>query len=144
VAINLAPSDKEKCLRILLVDDDPCFLEASKQILLMQNNFKIDTTTSVDEAFEKMEKQTYDAVVSDYEMPLKDGLDFLKELRERKTEISFILFTGRGREEVVVKALNLGANRYISKIGSPETVYSELADAIKKTVERKKSKQLPV
>jgi PAS domain S-box-containing protein len=144
VAIDLASLDNEKCLRILLVDDDPGFLETSKQILSMENNFKIDTATSVDEAFEKMEEHAYDAVVSDYEMPLKNGLDFLKELRERKTEISFILFTGKGREEVVVKALNLGADRYINKIGSPETVYCELADAIKKTVERKRSKQLLV
>ena len=144
VPVDLAFLDDKNSLRILHVDDDSCFLETSKQILPMQNNFKIDTATSVDEAFEKMEKQTYDAVVSDYEMPLKNGLDFLKELKERKAEISFILFTGKGREEVVVKALNLGADRYINKVGSPETVYCELADAIKKTVERKKSKQLLV
>ena len=144
VAIDLASSDNKECLRILHVDDDPCFLEVSKQILSMKNNFKIDTATSVDEAFEKMEKQTYDAVVSDYEMPLENGLDFLKELKEQKSRVSFILFTGKGREEVVVKALNLGADRYVNKNGSPETVYCELADAIKKTVERKKSKQLLV
>jgi DNA-binding NarL/FixJ family response regulator len=140
VTIDLASSDNKKCLRILHVDDDPCFLETSKQILSMENNFKIDTATSVDEALQKMEKHAYDAVVSDYEMPLKNGLDFLKELKERKTEVSFILFTVKGREEVVVKALNLGADRYINKIGSAETVYCELADAIKKTVERKRSK----
>jgi CheY-like chemotaxis protein len=88
-----------------------------------------------------MEKQTYDAVVSDYEMPLKNGLEFLRELREQKRDIPFILFTGKGREEVVVEALNLGADRYINKNGSPETVYCELADAINKTVERKKSRK---
>ena len=66
-------------------------------------------------------------------MPQKTGLEFLKELREQQNEIPFILFTGKGREEVVVKALNLGADRYINKHGSPETVYCELADAIIKT-----------
>ncbi len=77
-----------------------------------------------------------------YEMPQKNGLDFLKELREQKNEIPFILFTGKGREDVAVKALNLGADSYINKNGSPETVYCELADAINKTVERKKSREL--
>ncbi len=132
---------QKRCFRILHVDDDRCILEVSKQILSMENNFEVDDAISVDEAFKKMEKQIYDAVVSDYEMPLKDGLEFLKELREQKRDIPFILFTGKGREEVVVKALNLGADSYINKNGSPETVYCELADAINKTVERKKSKK---
>ena len=83
-------------------------------------------------------------VVSDYEMPLKNGLDFLKELREHKNNIAFVIFTGRGREEVAVKALNLGADRYVDKNGSPETVYVDLADAINKVVERKKAKRLLV
>ena len=108
----------------------------------MENNFEIDTALSAEEAFNKMEQQTYDVVVSDYEMPQKNGLVFLKELREQNNQISFILFTGKGREDVAVKALNLGADSYLNKNGSPETVYCELVHAINKTVERKKSAQL--
>jgi PAS domain S-box-containing protein len=141
-AFIVRTSEEKASLHILHVDDDVSLLEVSKQILSMENNFEIDTAPSVDEAFKKMESQCYDTVISDYEMPLKNGLDFLKELREAKKEIPFILFTGKGREDVAVKALNLGADSYINKNGSPETVYCELADAINKTVERKKSKQL--
>jgi len=142
VIIDSAALGKEDSLHVLHVDDDVCLLEVSKQILSMENNFEIDIATSVDEAFKKMETQNFDAVVSDYEMPLKNGLDFLKELRGQQRDIPFILFTGKGREEVVVKALNLGADSYINKNGSPETIYCELADAINKTVERKKSRKL--
>jgi PAS domain S-box-containing protein len=144
VLIDSQAQSKKDSLNILHVDDDVSLLEVSKQILTDENNFEIDNVTSVDEAFKKLEQQTYDAIISDYEMPLKNGLDFLKELRSQQKEISFILFTGRGREDVAIKALNLGADRYINKNGSPETVYGELADAISKTVERKKSKQLLV
>ena len=105
-------------------------------------NFEIDNACCVDEAFKKLSTGQYDVVISDYEMPQKNGLDFLKELREQKNQIPFILFTGKGREDVAVKALNLGADRYLNKNGSPETVYCELAHAINKTVERKKSAQL--
>ena len=140
--INLKLTDNEDYLRILHVDDDVCFLEVSKQILEMEGKFKIDNATSVDEAFQKLGKQSYDAVVSDYEMPSKNGLQFLKELREQGNTIPFAIFTGKGREDVAVKALNLGADCYINKNGSPEMVYYELADAINKTVERKKSAQL--
>jgi len=141
-AFIVGTSEKKNCLRILHVDDDQCLIEVSKQILTTENNFEIENAFSVDEAFEKLEKQTYDAIVSDYEMPLKNGLEFLKELRKQHRETPFILFTGKGREDVAVQALNLGADSYINKNGSPETVYCELADAINKTVERKKSREL--
>jgi PAS domain S-box-containing protein len=140
--IDSSALGKKDTLHILHVDDDVCLLEVSKQILLMENNFEIENVSSVDEAFQKMEQQTYDAIVSDYEMPQKNGLEFLKEVREQKNDITFILFTGKGREDVAVTALNLGADSYINKNGSPETVYCELADAINKTVERKKSRKL--
>jgi PAS domain S-box-containing protein len=134
---------QSETLRILHVDDDPSLLSVSKIILESENKFEVDNVTSVDEAFSKLETSAYDAVISDYEMPVKNGLDFLKELREQNN-IAFIIFTGRGREEVAVKALNLGADRYIDKHGSPEAVYCELADAINKMVERKKAKSLLV
>ena len=108
----------------------------------MERGFEVDNALSVDEAFKKMQSQVFDAIVSDYEKPQKNGLDFLKELREKGNEIPFILFTGKGREDVAVKALNLGADRYLNKNGSPEAYYCELVHAINNTVDRKKSAQL--
>jgi PAS domain S-box-containing protein len=117
-------------------------LEISKQIMIdMDDRFEFDSACCVDEAFKKLSTGHYDVVISDYEMPQKNGVQFLEGLREQNNEIPFILFTGKGREEVVVKALNLGADSYINKNGSPETVYCELVDAINKTVERKKTKK---
>ena len=79
-------------MRILHVDvDDASFLKTSKKILELDSNFSVETAASVDEAFLKLKTQHYDAVVSDYGMPQKNGLDFLKELREHKNNIVFIL-----------------------------------------------------
>jgi PAS domain S-box-containing protein len=103
----------------------------------MEGNFKVEDAISVDDAFRKMGQQTYDAIISDYEMPQKNGLDFLKELRQQKNEIPFILFTGKGREDVTMTALNLGADGYYDKHGSPETVYGELAYGIRLSVRRR-------
>ena len=104
-------------------------------------NFEIDNAFCVNEAFKKLASGKYDIAISDYEMPEKDGLEFLKELREKNNQIPFILFTGKGREEVAIKALNLGADGYHNKQGSPETVYGELAHSIKLIVERHKTKE---
>ncbi len=137
-ACSLDSTVRENALHILHVDDDTTHLQVSKMILESENNFLIDQATSVDSAFKKLQTQSYDVVVSDYEMPQKNGLEFLKGLREHNRNTPFILFTGKGREEVAVKALILGADSYINKNGSPETVFCELADAIKKAVECKK------
>ena len=125
------------------MDDDPSIREISKLMLMdLETSFDIDNACCVSEAFKKLSTKQYDVIVSDYEMPKKNGLEFLKELRDQKNDVAFIIFTGRGREEVAVEALNLGADRYLNKNGSPEAVYSELAYAIKDIAERKKSKQL--
>jgi PAS domain S-box-containing protein len=131
----------ESPIEVLHVDDETGFLEVSKQILELKENFEVDTASSVAEALKKMEVNTYDVVVSDYQMPEKDGLQFLKELRDSGNKIPFIIFTGRGREEVAIKALNLGADQYLHKSGTPETVYGELAYSILKSVSRKRAEK---
>ncbi|MGD8545065.1 MAG: PAS domain S-box protein [Candidatus Bathyarchaeota archaeon] len=125
--------------RILHVDDELSLLKVTKQCLEMEDKFQVDTAVSVEEAKNKMKKKAYDVVVSDYMMPCKNGLDFLKELRAKGNTIPFIMFTGKGREEVAVNALNLGADQYINKVGNPETVYSELAHSIRKAIERNRA-----
>ena len=127
---------------VLHVDDDPSILEISKQILTdIDGRFEVDHACCVDEAFKKLLDGQYDVVVSDYDMPKKDGLQFLKELRGLGKEIPFILFTGKGREEVAMTALNLGADGYFNKQGAPETVYGELAHGIRQSIQRKESKE---
>jgi len=136
------PKNEADSIRVLLVDDDAPILEISKQILQdMDNCLKIDFAHCVEEAFEKLALANYDIVVSDYEMPTKNGLDLLKELKEIGNGMPFILFTGKGREEIAIKALNLGADGYYNKQGSPETVYGELAHGIKIITQRKKAEE---
>jgi PAS domain S-box-containing protein len=136
---NFKRSKGAKTIRVLHVDDDPSILEISKSILELEGNFEVEDAQSVDEALKKLSIEHYDVVVSDYEIPQKDGLQFLTELREAKNEIPFILFALKGKEETAKKALNLGANGYINKQGNPETVYGELEHVIQQKVEHKKA-----
>ena len=134
--LNVARTER---IRVLHVDDDQAFLKVAKQCLEMQGEIDVDTVSSVNEASEKLKKTDYDAIVCDYQMPDEDGLEFLKELRANGNNTPFIVFTGKGREEVAVKALNLGADGYCNKHGEPETVYGELAHGIRQAVERQRA-----
>ncbi|MEM2911415.1 MAG: PAS domain S-box protein [Candidatus Bathyarchaeia archaeon] len=126
-------------IRVLHVDDEAGFLSVAKECLERQGAFEVDTALSVKEAVEKMKNKEYDVIVCDYQMPEKDGLQFLEELRKTGNLIPFILFTGKGGEEVAVKAMDLGADGYVSKNGEPETVYCELAYNILEAVKRRKA-----
>lgn len=137
IAEAIVELNENKPIRVLHVDDDSGFLKVTKQCLEMEAPVKVDTVVSVDEALKKLWTERYDVVVSDYQMPKKDGLEFLKELREKENTIPFIMFTGKGREEIAIRALNLGADQYLNKSGDPETVFKELAYALRQAVERK-------
>jgi PAS domain S-box-containing protein len=140
---NLKSSNENTSIHVLHVDDDQAIQEITKLMLMdLSPIFAIDQACSVDDGFKKLATGTYDVVVSDYEMPKKNGLEFLKELREQNNQIPFILFTGKGREEIAIKALNLGADGYYNKQGSPETVYGELAHGIQTSFRQKKADEL--
>lgn len=138
VLLNL--TDRER-VHVLHVDDDSCCLKVAKECLELQGKLRVDTALSVDAAVEKMKNERYDVVICDYAMPRKDGLEFLKDLRDTGNDIPFIIFTGQGREEVAIKALNLGADRYFNKVGDPETVYGELAHSVFQVVQGRKREE---
>jgi len=133
--------DTNEKIRVLHVDDDSSSVRVAKQCLEMQGHFQVDVAFSVDEALAKLENEKYDVVVSEYQMLGKDGSDFLKELRKNGNRIPFIVFTGKGREEIVIKALNLGADYYLNKGRGTETVYTELAQSITELAKVRKAEE---
>jgi PAS domain S-box-containing protein len=127
--------------RILYADDDPGLLEIGKLFLEQDGVFTVDTFPSATVALEHMISAEYDAIISDYQMPVTDGITFLKTLRHRGNTTPFIIFTGKGREEVVIEALNSGADFYIQKGGEPVSQYAELAHKIRQAVQRRRAEK---
>ena len=116
---------------ILCVDDEPSYLTLLKVYIEKENAlFRVITSNSVQDALDKLESELIDIIVADYRMPLASGLELLEILRNDGNDIRFIILTGKGREEVVIKALNLGANRYIQKSTDPKAQFSALTKAI--------------
>ncbi|HEX3002173.1 MAG TPA: response regulator [Methanoregula sp.] len=106
---------------------------------LEMRHFSTETAGSADEAMAKIREKAYDIVVSDYQMPGKDGIDLLREIRKDFPALPFILFTGRSREEVVIQALNNGADFYVQKGGDQKAQFVELAHKIQRAVERRRT-----
>ncbi|MFA6362185.1 response regulator [Methanoregula sp.] len=124
---------------ILYVDDDEALLAVNKLLLENTGDFSVDTLLSAKEALERIPAVKYDAIVSDYQMPGMDGIEFLKCVRIRHGNLPFLLFTGKGREEIVIDALNNGADFYIRKGPDMKSMLAELRHKLLNAIERRRT-----
>jgi PAS domain S-box-containing protein len=124
-------------ISVLYVDDEPDLLELCKIFLEQSGDFRVETVQSPLDVLSLLESRPYDAIICDYQMPGMDGISLLKQVRNTGTRIPFILFTGRGREEIVIEALNHGADFYLQKGGDVRAQFAELASKVRQAVERR-------
>ncbi len=124
---------------ILYVDDEPSLLDIGKLFLEDSGDFTVTIAQSAPEGIRLLEQEQFDVIISDYQMPGMNGIQFLVEVRARFGQIPFILFTGRGREEIVIEALNNGADFYLQKGGEPISQFAELSHKIKSAALRKRA-----
>lgn len=134
---------QEKIIQVLHVDDDFDILKISKKYLeeISNNSLQITSLQVPQNVFSILQSNQFDVIVSDYQMPNYTGLQLLKDLKKQQVDIPFIIFTGRGREEIVIQALNLGANYYINKGGDPISQYRELLHTIETAVKHQRVEQ---
>jgi PAS domain S-box-containing protein len=126
-----------KTLRILHVDDDLEFLPVAKQVLEEEGKFQVETACSAGEALKKIGENEYDVVIIDYQMPNKNGLELLQEVRRQGNDVPFIVLSCKGKEEIAVEALNSGVESFVTKDGNPAVYYKELQRSICKAAERR-------
>ncbi|HOJ96070.1 MAG TPA: PAS domain S-box protein [Methanospirillum sp.] len=122
--------------RVLYVDDEPGILELVRMYLESYGTMLVDTCPSAHEAKSLVEKTNYDTIVLDYYMPDGDGIHFLKEVRQGGLNCPIIIYTGRGREEVVIDALNNGADFYLQKSGEPGREFADLYSKVNLAIQK--------
>jgi PAS domain S-box-containing protein len=108
-------------ISILHVDDEPDFADLAKTFLEREDDrFAVETATSADEGLQRISDRPPDCIVSDYNMPGMDGLEFLQAVRADHPDLPFILLTGKGSEEVASDAIAAGVTDYLQKSGNSE------------------------
>jgi len=120
-------------IRVLHVDDEPDFAALTAEFLERgDDRFTVETAASGTEGLERL-SPAIDCIVSDYDMPGMNGLEFLETVRADHPDLPFILFTGKGSEEVASEALTLGATDYLQKATGSDQ-YDLLANRVGRAV----------
>lgn len=133
-ALNTAPEP----VRVLYVDDTPGYAETAATFL--ERDEELDTVvteTNPHDAIDRLDDESIDCVVSDYDMPEVNGLELLGLIREKHQDIPFVLVTGQGDEEVASEAISAGVTDYFRKQQGFEQ-YAVLANRITNAVEQRR------
>jgi PAS domain S-box-containing protein len=129
-------SRSPQVIRILHVDDEPDFAETAARFVKREDNrVAVITETDASAGLDLLRDGDFDGVVSDYDMPTMDGLEFLTAVREEFSDLPFILFTGKGSEEIAAEAITAGVTDYIQKQTGTDQ-YKILANRLINAVER--------
>ncbi|AZH24030.1 GAF domain-containing protein [Haloplanus aerogenes] len=116
---------RTETIRVLHVDDAPAFVDMAATFLEREDDrIEVITATNADEGLQILDEAAIDCVVSDYDMPGLNGVEFLERVRETYGDCPFVLFTGKGSEEVASEAISAGVTDYVQK--SPESEQYEI------------------
>ncbi|MDQ2717962.1 MAG: response regulator transcription factor [Chloroflexota bacterium] len=119
-------------VRILLADDHPIVREGLRAVLETQADFEvIAEAANGDEALRFAQEARPDIILLDLEMPLMDGVEAIRRLRQRAASPRVIVFTAFDNDERIIHAVQAGANGYLLK-GAPR---EEIFNAIRITME---------
>ena len=126
---------------VLHVDDDPSVLDLTEAYLERElADVAVTSVTAASDALDEVDGGRFDCIVSDYDMPEMDGLAFFERLRETDRSIPFVLYTGKGSEEIASRALNAGVTGYFQK-GGPEQL-RRLANRVRQAVEEHRTREI--
>jgi len=132
----------EGTFRVLHVDDEPDFTELVSTFLEREDDrFEIVQATSASNGVDKLCEQAFDCVISDYDMPGCNGIEFLEKVRDESPNLPFILFTGKGTEEIASDAISAGVTDYLQKQQSTDQ-YTVLANTVTNAIEYYRSVQI--
>lgn len=124
--------------KILLVDDDP-FVRDMLAEVLKDNGYLVETAEDGKAALEKyLADPVISLVLTDINMPVMTGLQLIKELRNNKDDVPIIVLSGNKEIDVVMEALNTGADEYLLK---DELIQDTIDITVKKTLEKQQLKK---
>ncbi len=115
--------------KILVIDDED-IVRRSCSRTLSPLGYEVRLTQSSLDGLRMIDEEKFDLVLTDIKMPDMDGIEVLKQVRDRFPEMKVIIMTGYQSVENALKSVQLGAFDYIEKPFSPDTLISSVSKAL--------------
>ncbi|MFP4668489.1 MAG: response regulator [Desulfobacterales bacterium] len=115
--------------RILLVDDEKDFVDTLSQRMQMRD-LSADIALNGEEALERLDRQSPDAMVLDLRMPGVDGMEVLRRVKKEHPHVQVIMLTGQGTGKDELEARRLGAFDYLEKPVDIDTLVSRIRSGV--------------
>ena len=100
--------------KVLLVDDEQEFVDTLAE-RMRSRGMEVATSNSGGDALDLVDRDAYDVVVLDLQMPGMDGIEVLERIKQRRPDIQVVLLTGHATVEKGVEAMKLGALEFLEK-----------------------------
>ncbi|MEQ9408637.1 MAG: response regulator [Fuerstiella sp.] len=120
---------------LLVVDDSATDRTRICGLLSKGRDYQLSTAADGTEALKKLDEIGFDLVLTDLQMPGMDGLQLVREMKQRHPEVPVILMTGMGSEEVAVQAMREGAASYVSKSSASLWLHESVDQVLASRVE---------
>jgi DNA-binding NarL/FixJ family response regulator len=127
--------------KILLVDDEPGVRESVQAYLEFNDELEVQVASNANEAWDLLQKETPNLIISDIMMPDVDGYQFLEKLREdqRFRHLPVIFLTARGMTSDRIEGYNAGCDAYVSKPFDPDELEAIVKNLLQKQQETAKN-----
>ena len=124
-------SNDSPAARVLAVDDEPAAAKLLS-LILAPPAFRCTTACTAEEALVALQREPFDAVISDLQMPGLSGMELLMEVRHKHPYMAFLVTTGVDDVDIGVKAMRSGADDYLVKPLRESAVVASLENALHK------------
>ena len=118
-------------MKILVVDDEGIILDSCRRVL-EEDGLDVLLVTSADKAIAAIEDEEPSVLLMDVKMPVRDGMDLMREVKERWPTMPIIVMSGYHTTETIEEADKMGAVAFINKPFTPDELLETIRQVIQK------------
>jgi DNA-binding response OmpR family regulator len=115
----------------ILVMEDDASISAALDMILTEAGYDVDVAETGEAALELFEQKGFDLIIADLKLPGINGMEVIKQIKEKKPEMEVIVITGVGTQPIAEEALTLGAHDFLPKPFTDDQIKTAINEALK-------------
>jgi len=115
----------------ILVMEDDATISAALDMILTEAGYDVDVAETGEAALELFEQKRFDLIIADLKLPGINGMEVIKQIKEKTPEMEVIVITGVGTQPIAEEAMTLGAHDFLPKPFTDDQIKTAINEALK-------------